>query len=135
MLSLAKLQRDGWRIVKGQHDAEDVFAKWMKEMCAKSPTFENWDLILCLEQLVLIFDRSYHERNIALYIEILEILIPWFFVLDHSNYARWIAVHVRDMKAIHALIRDEFQLFSVFPKIRKKFSAMSLDHAHEQNNA
>ena len=25
--------------------------------------------------------------------------VPWFFALGHTNYARWIPVHLRDMVA------------------------------------
>lgn len=64
----------------------------------------------------------------------LEALAPWFFVLDHTNYARWLPVHIRDMKALPQEIRNEFEANWVFTKGKRKFSSMPLDQAHEQNN-
>ena len=61
--------------------------------------------------------------------------MPWFFVFDHQNYARWVPVHIRDMKTLPAGITDQLHKFWVFPKTQNRFSAMPLDQAHEQNNA
>lgn len=87
---------------------------------------------------MLIFVRLLHEANFSLYIESLSELIPWFFALDQTNYARWLSVHLRDMITLsHPAIYAEFKNghFAVF-KSRKPFSAIALDHAHvnEQNN-
>ena len=41
--------------------------------------------------------RSLREGNFALYIDSLTKLAPWFFSFDHTNYARWVPVHIRDM--------------------------------------
>ena len=98
-------------------------------MCAKSPTFKYWELILHLEMLVLIFGRSHWERNFDLYIEIVG-----NFVLDHNN-ARWVPPYIRDMKKIPQSIQNNIKHFWVFPKTSKRFSAMPLDQAHDQNNA
>ena len=66
-------------------------------------------------------------------------LIPWMFSLNHTNYARWLPVHIRDMIALpvsHPAIHREFQAgkFTV-KKTRRPFSCIALDQAHEQNNA
>ena len=137
VLSLTKLQRDGWHNAKCQQNEnpEDAIVEWRKEMCASSPTFAYWDMVMRLELLVLIFVRSHRERNFALYIEALEALVPWFFALDHHNYARWVPVHIRDMKTIPSGIREQLQQFWIFRKTLHQFSAMPLDQAHEQNNA
>lgn len=103
-------------------------------MIGKNPTFEFWNLILELEIKVLMFVRSHRERNFPLYVEIMEQLVPWFFILDHTNYARWLPVHIRDMKCIPDGIKDQFQSCWSFPKTNRKFSSMPLDQAHEQYN-
>ena len=74
-LSFAKLQQDACLEKLGPHD-EAAFNDWKKEMCAKNPTFEYWDIILRLEILVLIFVRSHRERNFSLFIAVLETLTP-----------------------------------------------------------
>ena len=55
------------------------------------------------------------------------------------NYARWLSVHVRDMLSLkdsHPSVQAEFVAgnFSI-SKTCKNFSAISIDHAHEQLNA
>ena len=66
-------------------------------------------------------------------------LVPWFFALDHTNYARWIPVHLRDMAELANKHPYVFQQFSnghfTVQKTKRMFSAIPLDEAHEQNNA
>ena len=61
-----------------------------------------------------------------------------FFSMNHTNYARWMPVHVRDMCALetmHPDVASEFRKGKfVMSKSHRKFSQLSIDHAHEQNN-
>ena len=66
-------------------------------------------------------------------------LVPWFHSLDHTHYARWIPVHLRDMIALpmkHPGVAREFRAgnFTV-RKTKNVFSSIPIDQAHEQNNA
>ena len=97
VMSLAKLQQDAFKALSNTN-IETTFEKWKEEMTKNNPTFEFWDKILQLELLMLIFVPSHRERNFDLYIHAMEALAPWFFTLDHTNYARWLAVHIRNMK-------------------------------------
>ena len=88
---------------------------------------------------MLSFVRSYRESNFRLYKESLSSLIPYFFALDHTNYARWLPIHLRDMLALqtkHPEVYEEFEKgnFTV-RKSENKFSNIAIDQAHEQNNA
>jgi len=103
-------------------------------MIHNSPTFAFWDRILQLQLLVLIFVRSHREKNFALYVQVLEALAPWCFALDRTNYARWLPVHIKDMKTLPPAIRDQFKKNWVFHKAKRPFSAMPLDQTHKQNN-
>ena len=105
-------------------------------MKAKSPTFMFRDLILRYETLVLIFVRAHRQRNFPLYVNVLEELAPLFFGLDHVNYARWVPVHIGDMKSLPQPIKEEFESNGnwVVSKTGKAFSAIPFDHAHEQEN-
>ena len=90
-----------------------------------------------MEIIGLIFVRAHREQNFPLYVEILKALVPWFFVLDHHNYARWIPIHICDMENLPASILAE--LFKdhghwIVQKTTNRFSAMPVDQAHEQNN-
>ena len=76
----------------------------------KSPTFQFWDTVLRMEIMGLIFIRAHREANFPLYVESLCSLVPWFFALDHHNYARWAPVHIRDMESLTPSILEEFQV-------------------------
>lgn len=78
------------------------------------------------------------EADFQLYVEVLGKLVPWFFVMGHTNYARWLPVHIRDMiglKSCHPAVYTEFQRgHFVVQKAANKFSTMGMDQAHEQMN-
>ena len=106
-------------------------------MLERSPTFMYWDLVLKYETLILIFIRAHRERNFHLYVQVLEKLTPLFFALDHVNYARWMPVHIKDMKSLPGPIKDEFEKQGhwVLSKTNNLFSSIPVDQAHEQQNA
>ena len=121
---------------QGLIETFDIFkARRMEE----SPQFHYWAIALELELTVLLFIRSIREGNFNLYVSSLKKLAPWYFALDHPNYARWTAVHINDMEMLHQEhpdVHTEFQNgnFAV-QKSTNLFSMLALDHAHEQNNA
>ena len=65
-------------------------------------------------------------------------LCSWFHALDHTNYPRWLPVHVRDMVQLaqqNPEVNAEFMKGNcVVQKSRRKFSLMAKDQAHEQSN-
>ena len=134
-LALAKLQEDAFMLTDGEH-SDVAREEWKKKMRSQSPTFQYWDTILYLELLGLIFIRSHRVNDFSLYVESLKALVPWFFSLDHHNYARWIPIHIRDMESLPLSIQTEFEINGnwVIHKTAKRFSAMPIDQAHEQNN-
>ena len=135
-LALSKLQQDAFLQTEGPHD-ESTKDAWRLEIIAKSPTFQYWDTVLQMEILGLIFVRSHRQQDFSLYVESLKALAPWFFALDHHNYARWIPIHIRDMESLDASIRHEFEECGhwVVQKTTNRFSSIQIDQAHEQNNA
>lgn len=132
---LKNLQREAFLASKSQ-DPEISEESWMFEMVKKSPTFQYWDTLFRLEILGLLLVRAHREADFGLYVETLKALAPWFFALDHHNYARWIPVHIRDMENLPTSILEEFVTHGlwVVRKTINKFSAMPIDQAHEQNN-
>ena len=94
LLTLRKLQKVTF-LQSGSNQSETV---WKDDMQKRSPMFMYWDFILRYKTLILIFVQAHREKNFALYVEVLENLTPLFFTLDHVNYARWLPVHIRDMK-------------------------------------
>ena len=65
--------------------------------------------------------------------------MPWMFALEHTHYSRWLSVHIRNMMNLtdkHSAVLAEFKSGKfVVHKTSNKFSAMSIDQCHEQNNA
>ncbi|CAH1170746.1 unnamed protein product [Phaedon cochleariae] len=70
--------------------------------------------------------------------KVLPKLASWFFALDHTNYARWLPVHIKDLLALEkdnpALYKELQAGHFVTRKSCNSFSAIALDHAHEQMN-
>ena len=90
---------------------------------------------------MLVFVRSLRQASFSMYLDALTELAKWFHALDHTNYARWIPVHLRDMAMAeltnrHPDIARQFRAgnFTV-QKTKKVFSSIAIDQAHEQNNA
>ena len=86
----------------------------------------------------MLFVKALREGDFALYKEALVSLVPCFFALDHPNYARWLPVHIRDMVVLEQRNPDVAHQFAqgkfVVHKTQLSFSAIALDHSHEQNN-
>lgn len=110
------------------------FEQWRKDMIKKSPTIQYWDTILSIEILILVFVRAHRENNFSLFVEVLEIIVGFFFAFDHYNYARWVSVHIRDMSSLPSSIEDLKSKW-VVPKTQHRFSRLPFDHNHEQLNA
>ena len=89
--------------------------------------------------MVFTFVKTLRTADFSLFTECLIQLAPWFFSLDHTNYARWFPVHIRDilnLEKAHPEVALELNKgnFTVH-KTGWVFSSIALDHSHEQNNA
>ena len=115
------------------------FEDWCSQREQSYPQFQYWTTVLALELSTLIYVRSLREANFSMYLDALTELVPWFFALDHTNYARWIPVHLRDMAELANKHPDVFAEFSnghfTVQKTKRMFSAIPLAQAHEQDNA
>ena len=115
------------------------FEAWHDERKRSCPQFQYWATAMALEVCTLIYVRSLREADFAMYLDALTELVPWFYALDHTNYARWIPVHLRDMAELPKKHPDIYREFSAghftVQKTKRVFSAIPIDQAHEQNNA
>ena len=115
----------------------DSFESWRTRKEETHPQFQFWSQKLTFELLILVFVRSIRETSFELYREVLSKPVPFFFALDHTNYARWLPVHLRDMAFLetkHPEMPLEFKNghFAVH-KTERMFSAIAIDQAQEQN--
>ena len=74
-----------------------AFSPWRVQRDAESPQFLYWSLTMKFQLTILIFVRSLREGNFLMYKEACTALAPWFLSLNHTNYARWLPVDIRDM--------------------------------------
>eukprot|EP00112_Aurelia_sp_Birch-Aquarium-sp1_P007906 Seg1863.1 transcript_id=Seg1863.1/GoldUCD/mRNA.D3Y31 product="hypothetical protein" protein_id=Seg1863.1/GoldUCD/D3Y31 len=119
-------------------DSKDVDLEVFYQQSKDIPQFRYWSTALELEILLLTFVRSLREGNFQLYIDTLCRMGPWFFAMDKVNYSRWLPVHLRDMLCLSEQHPDVYRNFLdgkfVVHNSEKRFSGISIDHAHEQNN-
>lgn len=140
--SLFILQKKSYEYYCLNHTSTEVlltFDEYISRQNSEVPIFQYWNITLKLILLVLQLVRSLRESNFNLYVTSTTCLAPWFFALDHINYARWLSVHIRDMhnlKDKNPSVASEFAKghFTAV-KSQRNFSAIALDEAHEQENA
>ena len=133
LLAIHKLRKEAF-LLSGNSASE---IDWTKDKLKTCHTFQFWELVRKYEMLILIFVRAHRVKNFPLYVEVLEKLAPLFFTLDHTNYARWLPVYIKDMKSLPDSVRAEFEQEGhwVLFKTNNKFSTIPIDQAHEQENA
>ncbi|KAE8751353.1 hypothetical protein FOCC_FOCC001924 [Frankliniella occidentalis] len=76
------------------------------------PQFKYCDTVLKLILAILQFVRATRTANIVLYIEALCRIVPYFFAMDHTHYARWLPIHIRDLVNLpksHPQLWEEFK--------------------------
>ena len=136
--ALYKLQHKAY-IERQENEARMNFNEWCYLKEEKNPTFQFWSIVLKMELVLFQFLRSIRTGNFQLYLHSMEKMIPWFFALDHFHYARWLSVHVYDMRMLeitNANVYEAFDEFGCFvvSRTKKPFSSMGLDQRHEQHN-
>lgn len=128
---LFRLLRDAYE--EATSDDPLTFEEWRQEI-----NFLYWDIALTLELIVLEVIRAVRTANFPLYVAALNALAPWFFALNHVNYARWLPVEIsslQDLSTTHPGLYEEFMKgHFVARKTERPASAIALDQAHEQVN-
>ena len=113
------------------------FKEWKGNKENKYPQFKFWSLTHNMEMLLLRSVRSLRSKNFKLFVESLEEIVPFFFAIDHLNYARWLSVHWKDLRSLSSTNSTIYAAFLeinfVVTKTLQNFSSIPVDHAHEQN--
>ena len=139
--ALFKLQQDAY----AEYQSSDVggppmpFLQWCDARSEQSPQFHYWQLIRKVIIDVMVWDNAIHTGNFPLYVDALTNLEWLFYALDRYNYARVVAVHLRDMVTLQNRHPDAYEQFCqgkfTVNKSHHPFSRIPLDESHEQNNA
>ena len=102
------------------------------------PNFVLWRSYMKMVETLLDFIRANREVNWALHLDSFSAMLPWMTIYDHTNYARWGAVYLCEMKNLqntHTLVYEEFLNGNfVVKRSQLKFNQIPLDQATEWQN-
>ena len=113
------------------------FDAWRESLEAESATAKFWFTVIDMDIILFMFVRSIRETDFELFRKCLEEMKPWLAALDHINYFRWLSIFLRDIEVLQHSDKDFYELLShnfTIKKSERKFSAIGIDQAHEQNN-
>ena len=70
-----------------------------KEYCKEDngPLKVFWNSYLEMVEVLMNFVRAIRGGNWDLHLECIKEMLPWFFVYDHTNYARYLPVYLAQM--------------------------------------
>ena len=74
----------------------------------KNPNFEYWWNYMEMVRILLLFIRAQREELWQLHLCAFHKMLPFFHRYDHTNYARWGAVYLAEMKQLPAEVQAEF---------------------------
>ena len=120
-------------------NSPENFEAWFNQRCIDNVQFHYWSICFKLQMILLVFVGAIRDGNFDTFIEALKQMIPRFFAMDNVHYSRWLPIHVKDMLELETRNPEVHQHFRngcfVVHKTHHKISSISLDQAHEQNNA
>lgn len=76
--------------------------------CKSSPTFRFWEMFLRAVEIILMNVRAERDGNWLLHLQSVSSMLPYFFVGNKTNYARWTPVYLMDMMNLPDDIHEEF---------------------------
>ena len=112
------------------------FQQWQAKMPLESPQFQFWSKTLNLELLIVVCVQSVREGNFKLYVKSLNQLVPWFsHSTTQTTLVGCLSICVIWPAWKKASVHSEFEGgWFVIRRTQRHFSALAIDHAHEQNN-
>lgn len=112
--TLHSLMKDAFMDYEFDCEGEGIEPKpdleWLEE-CSKRPLFKFWLTVLNLEVAILAFVCSVRTANFVQYKESIKLLIPWFLLLDHQMYGRWLPVHLKDLEELQSKAPEVYAAF------------------------
>ena len=102
-----------------------------------NPMFSYWFKVMLFQFNILLFVRSLRESNMTLLLSSMKTDVPMCFALDHTHYARWLSVFIRDIELLYIEDKECFDELGKHLSVRStdtEFSKVAYDQRHEQNN-
>ena len=78
---------------------------------ARSETAAFWNLYLKMVQLLVDYVSAERDSNILLHMVTFSEMLPFDFICNHQNYARWGSVYIAEMNKLQTEHPDLFQNF------------------------
>ena len=110
----------------------------IKKSKLQSKSFSYWYNVLECQLPIHMFVRSLREVDFILFIACLDKLCSIFVALDHTHYARWVAVFVNDLEQscqvfLQCNRRATFQMsVTVRPMKKLEVTAPEINQAEEK---
>lgn len=79
---------------------------------AKSKLFSFWEEYIDMVMILLQFIKAEHTGNWNLHLSSTAAMIPHFFAMDRTNYARWMPIYLADMHKLEVRHPNVFKEFS-----------------------
>ena len=76
---------------------QNGFNTYVNEKASTNNTMAMWLVYKEMVQTLLIFIRATRENNWELHLSAVRSMLPWFFVADHVNYARYGSIYWLEM--------------------------------------
>lgn len=136
LAALSILLREQFESDENATDTE--YLEWIETERHKSAQFQYWITTMELQAILLHFVKCLRTGDIDEYIVVLDCMCPWYLVTDHTHYGRWLPVLVATLKRLPTTNPQAYQEFKkghfTSRQTNKKFSCISDDQLHEQNN-
>ena len=128
-------------LIKLLHNAFDdqseftTYADWRNYLMEENTNASYLFQLIQLETLLFTFIKSLRDADFELFLDCFKSINKWMFSLDHLHYTRWLTVFIKDLEQLNPEVLNAFKkgYFTVKP-IKRIFSNIGIDQAHEQNN-
>ena len=76
------------------------FDEFNRKCCQENPTFAFWSVYIEMVEVLLLYIRATRTSDRALHLSALRSMIPWFFITDRINCARYSPCYWLEMSCL-----------------------------------
>ena len=124
-------------VVNDMDAVTSLLTVFKSERKAKSKLFSFWEEYIAMVMILLQFIKAECTGNWNLHLSSTAAMIPHFFAMDRTNYARWMPIYLADMHKLEERHPQVFQEFSAgkqsISRSQQPFAQVWTDKALEQS--
>ena len=114
-----------------------IYEEWEDLLKITSVNVKYFFTVIELKSLLFMFIKSLILADFGLIVKCLKGVIIWLFLLDHTHYARWMSVFIKDLLNLPSMYENIYQCFAkgyfTVKKSKRKLCSIGIDQAHEHN--